>query len=156
MSSFLTGAQSLQRAHPMRFQKTRTSLLHIWVQQMLTVKNLSISYNGIKAIENIDVDLAAGEIVTLIGSNGAGKSSLLYAIMGLVQKSNGKVMLQDEDISSRKTPEIVRLGLSLVPESRDIFPSMTVKANLRLGLFLNGNKSTHTQAFENIYALFPR
>ena len=123
---------------------------------MLTVKNLSISYNGIKAIENINVDLAAGEIVTLIGANGAGKSSLLFAIMGLVPKINGEVILQDKDISSQKTPEIVRLGLSLVPESRDVFSSMTVKANLRLGLFLNGDKATHAQAFENIYALFPR
>ena len=123
---------------------------------MLLVNNLSVSYDGIKALTKVSLEIREGEIVSLMGSNGAGKSTLLQSIMGLVPKLEGTVKLRDQDISVSKTSEIVKKGISMVSESRDIFPSLSVKENLRLGLFVHDDRSERQASFEGVYALFPR
>ncbi|MBF0466697.1 MAG: ABC transporter ATP-binding protein [Nitrospirae bacterium] len=123
---------------------------------MLTVKGLSVSYDGIKALNDVSIGVAPGEIVTLIGANGAGKSTLLRAIVGLVPKAGGTIKLYEKDLQQLKTPEIIKQGISLVPETKDIFLSLTVKDNLKLGLFFNDNKAYHKDAYEGVFSLFPR
>jgi branched-chain amino acid transport system ATP-binding protein len=123
---------------------------------MLAVKDLSVSYGGINALSNVSLEVGAKEIVTLIGANGAGKSTMLYAIMGLVPKTARTVSVFGVETVGLNTSNIVRRGISLVTETRDLFLSLSVRDNLRLGHFLNTNKATFGDGYDNIYALFPR
>ncbi len=126
---------------------------------MLRVENLSIAYGNIVALKGISFFVQDGEIVTLIGSNGAGKSTTLMGISGLVQKQSGKVFFGNHDITNEKPHQIVRMGLCHVPEGRQIFPYLTVEENLLIGVFGNQRLKEDGQLLcenlERVYALFP-
>lgn len=123
---------------------------------MLEIKNLSVHYGGIHALQGIDLSVPEGKIVTLIGANGAGKSTTLRTIVGLVKPTEGKVMLRDAVISGKPTQEIVQMGLVLVPEGRRIFPNLTVEENLALGAYARNDKPSVLKDLEHVFELFPR
>ena len=106
---------------------------------MLKVKDLVVNYGGIKAVKGISFEVPAKSIVTLIGSNGAGKSSSLQAILGLVKPKSGSILLEGEDIFGMKTEEIVAKGVTMTPEGRRIFPNLTVLENIKIGAFLRND-----------------
>jgi len=120
---------------------------------MLKVKNLKVNYGVIAAVRGIDLNVESGQIVTLIGANGAGKTSTLNAIVNVVKKS-GEVIFNGKDISKDKTHKIVKEGLALVPEGRRIFINLTVDENLRMGAFNNDENFETLRA--KAYELFPR
>ncbi|MBW8383320.1 MAG: ABC transporter ATP-binding protein [Youngiibacter sp.] len=122
---------------------------------MLKIENLSVSYGGINALRGVNLQIEENKIVTLIGSNGAGKSSTLRAIMGLVKK-DGKVTYDGEDLSSLKTKDIVKKGIVLVPEGRKVFSNLTVEENLILGAYTRNDKDGIKKDMDNVYDLFPR
>jgi len=123
---------------------------------MLEIQNLSVHYGGIHALQGIDLSVPEGKIVTLIGANGAGKSTTLRTIVGLVKPTGGKVLLRDSVISGRQTQEIVQMGIVLVPEGRRIFPNLTVEENLLLGAYARNDKEGVLKDLDHIYDLFPR
>jgi len=123
---------------------------------MLEIKNLSVYYGGIHALQGIDLDIPDRKIVTLIGANGAGKSTTLRAIAGLVKPSSGEVLLQGSVISGRPTLEIVQKGVALVPEGRRIFSNLSVEENLLLGAYSRKDKKAVMADLEHVYELFPR
>ena len=123
---------------------------------MLEIKNLSVHYGGIHALQGIDLSVPEGKIVTLIGANGAGKSTTLRTIVGLVKPTEGKVMLRETVISGMPTQDIVQMGLVLVPEGRRIFPNLTVEENLALGAYARNDKSGVLRDLEHVFELFPR
>lgn len=123
---------------------------------MLTINNLHVSYGGIKALRGINLHIEENKIVTLIGANGAGKSSTLRAIMNLVNKEEGTVIYNDEDLTNLKTMDIVKKGIVLVPEGRRVFANLTVEENLILGAYTRTDKIEINKDMANIYNLFPR
>lgn len=123
---------------------------------MLTVKDLHVAYGNINAIKGISLEVNQGEIVTLIGSNGAGKSTTLRAISGLLKAKSGTISLNGEDITGLEGHEIVSKGICQSPEGRRIFPRMTVDENLDLGAFLRNEKNEIKQDRERVLDLFPR
>ncbi|WFA08621.1 ABC transporter ATP-binding protein [Tissierella sp. Yu-01] len=123
---------------------------------MLTINDLHVSYGGIKAIRGIDLKIEDGKIVTLIGANGAGKSSTLRAIMNLVKKEKGTIEYDGEDLTNLKTQDIVKKGIALSPEGRRIFPNLTVEENLILGAYTVKDKSAIQKQMDKMYDLFPR
>ncbi len=123
---------------------------------MLEIKNLSVHYGGIHALQGIDLSVPEGKIVTLIGANGAGKSTTLRTIVGLVKPTEGKVLLRNAVISGKPTQEIVQMGLVLVPEGRRIFPNLTVEENLALGAYARNDKPGVLKDLEHVFELFPR
>lgn len=122
---------------------------------MLKVENLNVSYGGINALRGININIEENKIVTLIGSNGAGKSSTLRAIMNLVRKE-GSITYNGEDLSHLKTKDIVKKGIALVPEGRKVFSNLTVEENLILGAYTRSDKIEIKKDMENVYNLFPR
>lgn len=122
---------------------------------MLNVKGLNTHYGQIHALKGVDIHIARGEIVTLIGSNGAGKSTLLNTITGIVPASGGEIVFQGESITGRPPHVIVKKGISMAPEGREVFPGLTVAQNLRLGAYSKKGKPLE-DSFERVYALFPR
>lgn len=122
---------------------------------MLTIHDLHVSYGGIKAVRGINFDIRDGQIVTLIGANGAGKSSTLRAIMNQVPKSGGQVLFDDTDITNLPTREIVKKGIVLSPEGRHVFPDLTVQENLILGAYTVKDKHLIHTRIQNAYELFP-
>ena len=123
-------------------------------EQVLKIENLKVSYGGIEAVRGISFDVEAGEIVTLIGANGAGKSSLLRTISGLVKPADGKITFDGEDITGKDPTNIVSKGLIMVPEGRKIFPNLTVLENLKIGAYLR--KDDLKDDIERVYSYFPR
>lgn len=123
---------------------------------MLKVTDLHVSYGGIKAIRGININIEENKIVTLIGANGAGKSSTLRAIMGLVKKESGKVEYNDEDLTDLKTMDIVKKGISLSPEGRRVFADLTVEENMLLGAYTRRDNDEIKKDMKKIYGLFPR
>ena len=123
-------------------------------EPILTIKDLKVNYGGIEAVKGISFDVTEGQIVTLIGANGAGKSSTLRAIAGLVKPASGKIVFRGDDITGSDTNEIVRKGITLVPEGRRIFPDLTVLENLRVGAYLRNDDIT--EDINWVYDLFPR
>ncbi len=121
---------------------------------ILSIKDLKVSYGGIEAVKGISFDVKQGEIVTLIGANGAGKSSTLRAIAGLVKPSGGSICFQGEDITAADPTEIVKRGVTLVPEGRRIFADLTVLENLKIGAYLRNDDLK--EDIEWVYSLFPR
>ena len=121
---------------------------------MLKVEQLSVSYGGIKAVRNISFEVPDGKIVTLIGANGAGKSTTLRTISGLVKPQSGKILLNDEDITGMDSAQIVKRGVTMVPEGRRIFPNLTVYENIRIGAYLR--KGDWVKDVDWVYSLFPR
>ncbi|WP_413517700.1 ABC transporter ATP-binding protein [Carnobacterium maltaromaticum] len=122
---------------------------------MLKVKDLSVHYGVIQAINKINFEVHEGEIVSLIGANGAGKSTILKAISGLYRPSEGEILFKDAPIQKASTKKIVESGISLVPEGRHVFSGMTVLENLELGAYLRKDKDGIKQDLENIYERFP-
>ncbi|MDR3260144.1 MAG: ABC transporter ATP-binding protein [Fusobacteriaceae bacterium] len=122
-------------------------------KEFLKIENLSISYGGIKAVKNISFSVELGKIVTLVGSNGAGKSSTLRAIAGLV-KGSGNISFNGIELLGKPTDEIVSMGITLVPEGRRVFPNLTVLENLKIGAYLRSGSLDEDLKW--IYSLFPR
>ncbi|MCX8012870.1 MAG: ABC transporter ATP-binding protein [Rectinema sp.] len=123
---------------------------------MLDIQKLSVHYGGIHALQGIDLSVPDGKIVTLIGANGAGKSTTLRSIVGLVKPSGGKILLNDKVISGMPTKDIVEMGVVLVPEGRRIFPNLTVEENLFLGAYARNDKPGVQKDLAHVYELFPR
>ena len=123
---------------------------------MLAIRNLNVHYGGIHALRGIDIDVPDGKIISLIGANGAGKSTTLKSVMGLVPKSDGHVYWDDLEITSLKTKDIVGEGIILCPEGRRIFPDLTVDENLAAGAYLRKNKDEIAKDRDWVYSLFPR
>jgi branched-chain amino acid transport system ATP-binding protein len=123
---------------------------------LLTLKNLEVSYGNIAAVKGLTLDVYPGEIVTLIGSNGAGKSTTLRTISGLLRPRSGEVLFEGKKISGMHGHEVVKLGICHSPEGRRIFPKMTVSENLDLGAFLRNDKVQIATDRERVLELFPR
>ena len=121
---------------------------------ILEIRDLQVKYGGIEAVKGISLDVPEGEIVTLIGANGAGKSSTLRSIAGLVKPASGSISFCGEDITAKDTNLIVSKGITLVPEGRRIFPDMTVLENLKIGAYMR--KDDLTDDLNWVYDLFPR
>ena len=122
---------------------------------MLEVKNLSVHYGMIQAVRNVDFTVKEGEIVSLIGANGAGKSTILKTLSGLIQPSEGEIVYLGENIASTSAKKIVEKGLVQVPEGRHVFPGLTVKENLELGAFLRKDKEEIQKDMEAVFERFP-
>jgi branched-chain amino acid transport system ATP-binding protein len=123
---------------------------------MLSVRKLEVTYGGIKAVKGIDLDVGRGELVALIGANGAGKSSTLKALSGLLKPSAGRIDYDDAEVTGKPAYHLVRRGLAMVPEGRGVFPRLTVAENLAMGAYIHDDKAAVARDFERAYALFPR
>lgn len=122
---------------------------------MLEVKNLSVHYGMIQAVRNVNFTVNEGEIVSLIGANGAGKSTILKTLSGLIRPSEGEIVYLGENIASTSAKKIVEKGLVQVPEGRHVFPGLTVKENLELGAFLRKDKEEIQKDMEAVFERFP-
>jgi len=123
---------------------------------MLKVTDLKVNYGGIQALRGISFDVEQGQIVTLIGANGAGKSTTLRAISGLVNSASGGINFMGRDISTMNTQRIVTEGVVLVPEGRRVFDNLTVKENLKIGAYLRKDREEIEEGIKDIYRRFPR
>ena len=123
---------------------------------LLKVTDLKVSYGGIQALRGISFDVEQGEIVTLIGANGAGKSTTLRTISGLVKSASGSIVYDGRDITSMNTQQIVQDGIVMVPEGRRVFDNLTVKENLQIGAYLRNDKDAIAEDMEHVFKLFPR
>ena len=122
----------------------------------LEIKDLHVSYGGIRALKGVDLTVEEGQIVTLIGANGAGKSTTLRAISGLQRPQSGSILYGGEELVGLPAKEIVRRGIIHVPEGRRVFPDMTVAENLKIGAFLRTDKGGITDDMDYVHSLFPR
>lgn len=123
---------------------------------MLTVDNIDVFYGAIHAIKGISLSVRQGDITTLIGSNGAGKSTTLHTISGLLKPKNGTISFENEDITGMAPHKIVGKGLVQVPEGRHVFANMTVAENLEMGAYLRQDKEGINQDLASVFARFPR
>ncbi len=123
-------------------------------KNLLEVKDLSVSYGGIRAVKGISFDVPEGEVVTLIGANGAGKSSTLRAIVGLEKAAEGSIQFDGKELTQLGTEQLVTEGITLVPEGRRVFPNLSVLENLKIGAYQR--KDSLEADIEWIYGLFPR
>jgi len=123
---------------------------------MLELKGLSSGYGAIEALKSIDLRIDKGEIVTLIGANGAGKSTTLRSITGLVAPSSGEVIFEGRKLNGTPTHQITRLGISMVPEGRAIFANLTVLENLEMGAYLQKDRALYPASLQRALTLFPR
>ena len=123
---------------------------------MLKIDDLKVRYGGIEAVKGISFEVPEGAIVTLIGANGAGKSTTLRTIAGLVKPASGRIHLQAEDITGMSPDKIVTRGITLVPEGRRVFPDLTVLENLKVGAYLRRNKDEIEHDLQWVYDLLPR
>ena len=121
---------------------------------MLKIKDLKVSYGGINAVKGVSFEVPKGSVVSLIGANGAGKSTILRTIAGLVKPVSGAVSFNDENITGTDTSDIIAKGITLVPEGRRVFPDMTVLDNIKIGAFLRHDSLD--KDIEHMYSLFPR
>jgi branched-chain amino acid transport system ATP-binding protein len=123
---------------------------------MLKVENLSVHYGTIHALHSISFQVNKGEIITLIGANGSGKTTTLHAISNIVDKSSGSIRFKDEDIGRLKAHEIVKQGLIQVPEGRRIFANLTVMENLEMGAYTRSDSGETAAGYERVFLRFPR
>ncbi|EEX47870.1 ABC transporter ATP-binding protein [Jonquetella anthropi] len=123
---------------------------------LLQCSDMYIDYDCVKAVHGISMNVDGGEIVTLIGANGAGKSSVLRAITGLIKLNGGEIRFEGERIDGLSAEEIVKRGITMVPEGRHVFPLMTVKENLMMGAFLRRDKAKIDESIEQVFHHFPR
>ncbi|MFY9188528.1 MAG: ABC transporter ATP-binding protein [bacterium] len=123
---------------------------------MLEIKDLHVHYGGIHALKGISLAVPEGKIVTLIGANGAGKSTTLKAICGLVKPSSGEIGFGQESLVGQKTVDIIKKGITLVPEGRRVFPDLTVRENLILGAYARSDLKAIEGDMERVNSLFPR
>ena len=124
------------------------------MSELLKIEGLKVNYGGIEAVKGISLSVEEGQIVTLIGANGAGKSTTLRTISGLVKPREGKITFCGEDITGMDPTSIVKRGITMAPEGRRIFPDMTVKENLRVGAYLRNDDLS--EDLNMVYDLFPR
>lgn len=125
---------------------------------MLRIENLYANYDSITALKGVSIEVPRGEIVSIIGANGAGKSTLLKAISGLIKTQQGRIVYKDNDIAGQPANKIVALGISQVPEGRQIFAHLTVQDNIQLGAYLyfkRRNRAEIEQRIEEVYQMFP-
>jgi branched-chain amino acid transport system ATP-binding protein len=126
------------------------------ISPLLEVKDLHVSYGAVKALKGIDFHVNSGEIVTLIGANGAGKSTTMNTVLGLVKSSSGSVHFRGKPITNKHVFQIVRCGISLSPEGRRIFTNLTVRENLEIGGLVTRDRERRTRLLADVYELFPR
>ncbi len=127
----------------------------MWGDAMLELKNIQAGYGNVHALRDVSLTIHTGEIITLIGANGAGKSTTLMAISGIVPCRGGQILLQGREIQGLAPDRIVAMGVSQVPEGRHIFAGLTVQENLDLGSFLRTDKAGIRQDLDYVYSLFP-
>ena len=133
------------------------SLKRIWGWiSMLKVQELQVNYGGIRAVKNISFEVPDGSIVTLVGANGAGKSTTLRTIAGQVKAQAGSITYNGEELLGMPSDEIVKRGITLVPEGRRVFPDMTVLENMKIGAYLRKDKDGIEKDLKWVYELFPR
>jgi branched-chain amino acid transport system ATP-binding protein len=123
---------------------------------LLSAQNIHTYYGKIRALDGISFEVKAGEIVCLIGSNGAGKTTMLKTICGLLKPAEGKIMFADEDLTRLPAHEIVRRGIALVPEGRQVFSKMSIRENLEMGAFTRKNRQAIEADIDKMFILFPR
>ncbi|MEG0831759.1 MAG: ABC transporter ATP-binding protein, partial [Acidaminococcaceae bacterium] len=123
---------------------------------MLRVEHIEVYYGAIHAIKDVSIEVPKGEIVTLVGSNGAGKSTTLRTISGLMKPKSGTILFEDKDIAGVAAHKIVGMGLCQVPEGRHVFANMSVMENLELGAYLRQNKDEVAHDLEDVFKKFPR
>jgi branched-chain amino acid transport system ATP-binding protein len=123
---------------------------------MLEIKNLTVNYGAINALHGISLQIKQGDIVTLIGANGAGKTTTLRAISGLLKARGGEVVYEGRNITNLRPHEIVKLGISHVPEGRMVFANLTVRENLAMGAYLQRDKDLIRRELESVFGMFPR
>ena len=124
--------------------------------KMLEVENLEVAYGGIKALQGISFHVEEGEVVTLIGANGAGKSSTLRAISGMVKAATGRIIYKNGDISNLPSHQIARLGIAHVPEGRGIFAKLTVEENLLVATYIRKDDEGIKSDLKRVFEMFPR
>lgn len=123
---------------------------------LLSLKDVTTVYGSNEMLRKVNVDVEKGRIVCLLGSNGAGKSTLIKAILGLVKVVGGTITFDGQDITRQKTHNIIKSGISIVPEGKRIFPKMTVVENLAMGAYFERDRKVIEQRMENVFKLFPR
>ena len=123
---------------------------------ILELRNVSTHYGLVAVLRDVDMDIYEGEMVCLLGGNASGKTTTLKTILGYVTPSEGEVVLDGEVVSGLTTTEVVRRGVSMVPENRRLFPDMTVEENLRLGSYLRRDRKAVEEAHETVFETFPR
>jgi branched-chain amino acid transport system ATP-binding protein len=123
---------------------------------LLSLKDVTTVYGSNEMLRKVNVDVEKGKIVCLLGSNGAGKSTLIKAILGLVKVVGGTITFDGQDITRQKTHNIIKSGISIVPEGKRIFPKMTVVENLEMGAYYERDKKVIEQRMEKVFKLFPR
>jgi len=123
---------------------------------MIKIDNLVVAYGGIEALKGISLEVPSGKIVTLVGANGAGKSTTLKSIVGLVKPKSGSINYEGTDLTKLKTETMVKEGIALVPEGRRVFTDLTVLENLKIGAYLRKDKKGIAEDLEKVYSLFPR
>jgi branched-chain amino acid transport system ATP-binding protein len=124
--------------------------------KMLKIDNLVVAYGGIEALKGISLEVEEGKIISLIGANGAGKSTTLRAIMGLVKPKQGTISYLGKNLFEKKTQEMVKHGITLVPEGRRVFANLSVLENLKVGAFARNDEKGIKEDMEWVYTLFPR
>ncbi len=122
---------------------------------MLELRNVSAAYGNIQVLHNIDIEINSGEIITLIGANGAGKSTTLMAISGIVPVRSGKILFEGKSIHTLSPDKLVAQGICQVPEGRHIFPALTVQENLDMGAFLRNDSEGIKEDLDYVFSLFP-
>jgi len=123
---------------------------------MLEIKDLYVRYGGIEALKGISMEIPEGKIVTLIGANGAGKSTTLRSISKLVKPHSGSITYNGKELTTLTSQEIVKRGITLVPEGRHVFPDLTVMENLKIGAYLRNDKASIKKDIDFVHELFPR
>lgn len=123
---------------------------------MIKIDNLVVSYGGIEALKGISLEVPSGKIVTLVGANGAGKSTTLKSIVGLVKPKSGSIAYEGTDLTKLSTEYMVKKGIALVPEGRRVFADLTVLENLKIGAYTRKDSKGIAQDLEKVYSLFPR
>jgi branched-chain amino acid transport system ATP-binding protein len=123
---------------------------------MLSVQNLHVYYGGIHALSDVSLDVKEGQVVALIGANGAGKSTLLRTISGLVKARSGHIKSRGEELLGKRTHEIVRMGIVMVPEGRGVFPELTTMENLHVAAYPRSDRAGIAADLEKVFELFPR
>ena len=126
------------------------------MSNILEIRNLVVSYGGIEAVKDISLDVTEGQIITLIGANGAGKSTTLKSIAGIVKPKKASIKFMGEELVGKAPDYIVSKGITLVPEGRRVFPNLTVAENLKIGAYLKKDKAQIKADMEYVYELFPR
>jgi branched-chain amino acid transport system ATP-binding protein len=124
-------------------------------KKILEVKELSLNYGGVKALEGVSLNLKEGEILSVLGGNGAGKTTLVNTLSGLAQPSKGEILYRGKPIHGLSPHKLVEMGIVQVPEGRGIFSTLTVLENLKVGAYLGSKKQSNHDSLEKIFAIFP-